>query len=503
MNVQRAMNEPQFGIEDDANSFHTWFFDHFATDIAKSRRKDHPGDLASLKRVTFESMARVMEPDMKRGPIQRLADEMNGNMERFYKSLDLHGIPETQTAEILRQEIDLGFKVIKEIERQALGLEAGSKENSVLLPILAGERDITKIFMAFNDPKGFLELNADFHPDGIVKKYNLKEYAKNEEHLWRLMLRIVRYEARLMLQFWWRARMYIPELQNLEEDHALIEKNFIGKYVIEAKPVRVRWRVHEEAEVEDSGKLSPNWTQMEDEKVPSYGCTIVGVEELESVPENKEKPQPLEKTEYIDTDTGNGQLRYPEEVFYGTKVTLDCNGRALTVIFYTPEGCIIDKKSIVSRIISKLRQGEKEPTDAYRTSMIVEGGAEELALARHFFFNVLSGDTAKLEDRTTGRVVRSEEKKRPSAASRLLASKREAMIAVQPMIRGEGGKIIKPTIEFTLFTLPEFCTYYQSAYTVTSTAQYHAARARQLYTEVLRPATVYPDELTGNFESAG
>ncbi len=485
MQVQRATGEPEFGVTN-GNSFHSWFARHFIKDIRDQRVPKFRMDLAETTMVTMNSMARIIVPKAEmREPIHMLVEEAKRGEGRLLWRLELDNMPADEARSMLSREIDGGKSTIDKIKSEALHFVPDSvseKQMAVFIPAIENERSIKNLLTWCDNPSLFLDDNPEA-TQWIAETYQLCEYAKDEEELQAMIERIVGYEARTMLEFWYKSHDMLPggDTAKLRETTVAFEERFRERFGIiseEIKPVKFRWRVLQE--VDEFG--APILNDFMKAKVPVYKYEAVEEGEI-----NEEE----------------GHMREIDGVFYDVKnieevtlyeVTLHHQEEPLTLYFFSPDfeekGMLWNSKSFQSRMISQLRQGEREVTDGTRTCVAVKGNIrKQMRRVKDFVFNEIGGTTVKVEDPNSGRLKK---KERPSVTAILSAHHRAGQRGSRHHIRTTDGRTITETVEVQLYTVENLCIGWLSEETVMSHKVYDADRSLGLFRDVLFPGLIFP-----------
>lgn len=483
--VQEATGEPGFGVTN-GNSFHSWFARHFIKDIRDQRVPKFRMDIAETTVVNMNTMARIIVPKAEmREPIHMLVEEAKMGEKRLLWRLELDNMPVSEARVMIEKEIHEGKKTIDKIKKEALHFVPDSvpeKQMAVFVPAIENERNVKNLMAWADNPSLFLE-DHDEAGQWIADTYQLREYAANEEDLQGMIERIVGYEARTMLEFWYKSHDMLPggDTARFVETTRAFDKRFRERFGIipeEIKPVKFRWRILQE--VDESGV--PILSDFMKAKVPEY------------------KYEPVQ-----DGESDNGEEKPLKEIdgrFYSEKkieevtlyeVTLHHQDEPLTLYFFSPNfeenGMIWNSKSFQSRLISQLRQGEREVTDGTRTCVAVKGGARKMRRAKDFVFNEIGGTTVKVEDPGSGRLKK---KERPSVTAILSAHHRAGQRGSRHHIRTSDGKMVTETVEVQLYTVENLCIGWLSQETVMSHDVYDADRSLGLFRDVLFPGLIFP-----------
>lgn len=487
MKAQAAMGQPAFGITN-GNSFHSWFARHFIKDIRDQRVPSFKRmDLAGTTIVNMATMSRIIVPKSEmREPIHMLVKEARerDGQERLLARLELDDVEPSEANAMIEREIEWGKRAIDKITREALHFVPDSvpeKKMAVLIPEIESERSLKNLLEWCDDPASFL----DEHPDAadwITETYALREYVANEKELQEAIERIVGHEAALMLRYWYKSYDLLPtgDTEQYMEKTRLYEAQFRKKFGIkpeEIKPVKFRWRILQE--VSESGE--PVLRDFMKAKVPTYRYEQVGDEEDESVPSMKVIDGVHYRVNAVETVT-----------LY--EVTMHHQGEPLTLYFYSPDfektGMLWNCKPFESRMISQLRQEDREPTDGTRACMAVKGGdGRQMRRAKAFVLNDMGGTTVKVEDPKNGRL---KQKVRPSVTSILSAHHRAAHRGARHHMRTKDGRVITETVETQLYTVEDLCIGWLSENTVMSHDIYNADRSRELFRDVNFPGVIFP-----------
>jgi len=489
MRVQAASGEPVFGLTN-GNSFHSWFARHFIKDIRDARVPKFRMDLAETTKVNMDTMARIIVPKaVMREPIQMLAREAKERHgeEKILNRLDLEDVPVSEARDMISREIDGGKRTIDKITREVLHFVPDSepeKKMAILIPAIERERDIKNLLEWCDSPSSFLDDNPDAY-EWIVNTYNLREYAAGDKDLREAVERIVGHQVRIMLEFWYKSHDLLPggDIEIYKEKTRLFDKKFRKKFGIipeEIKRVKLRWRILQE--VTESGETVLHAFMKA--RVPSYKYEEVMENERD---DGKEKP-------LKEIDGAYYRVNVIEEVDTIYQVTLHHEGEPLTIYFFSPDfensGLLWNCKPFESRMISQLRQGEREPTDGTRTCMAVEvGDGKQMRRAKNFAFNDIGGTTVKVEDPKVGRLKK---KDRPSVTAILSAHHRAGQRGSKHHMRTEDGRMVTETVETQLYTIENLVIGWLSQKTVMSHDVYDADRSLGLFRDVLYPGIIYP-----------
>ncbi len=484
--VQEATGEAGYGVTN-GNSFHSWFARHFIKDIRDQRVPKFRMDIAETTVVSMNTMARIIVPKAEmREPIHMLVEEAKMGESRLLWRLELENMTVSEARAMIEREINEGKKTIDKIKREALHFVPDSvpeKQMAVFIPAIENERNIKNLMVWCDNPSLFLEDN-DEAGQWITDTYQLREYASSEEDLHGMIERIVGYEARTMLEFWYKSHDMLPggDTSRFIETTKAFDERFRERFGIvpeEIKPVKFRWRILQE--VDESG--APVLSDFMKARVPEY--------RYEQVQEGEH-------------DSGEGKpLKEIDGRFYEEKkieevtlyeVTLHHQDEPLTLYFFSPSfeenGILWNSKSLQSRLISQLRQGEREITDGTRTCVAVNGNIrKQMRRAKDFVFNEIGGTTVKVEDPSSGRLKK---KERPSVTAILSAHHRAGQRGSRHHIRAKDGKMITETVEVQLYTIENLCIGWLSQETVMSHDVYDADRSLGLFRDVLFPGLIFP-----------
>ncbi|MCX6733395.1 MAG: hypothetical protein NTX63_01130 [Candidatus Peregrinibacteria bacterium] len=483
---QEALGEPKFGVTN-GNSFHSWFARHFIKDIREQRDPKFKMDLAETTMVSMKSMSRIIVPKAEMlVPIRMLVEEAKGGEKKLLWRMELDNVPVAEARKIIGREIEEGKKTIDKIKDEALHFVPDAvpeKQMAVYIPTIENERNIKNLLAWCENPSLFMEDNPEARK-WIADTYQLHEYAANAEDLDGMIERIVGYQARTMLEFWYKSHDMLPggDTKELEERTAAFEARFRERFGIvpeEIVPVKLRWRVLQE--VDESGK--PVLRDFMRAKVPTYKY-----HEVKDGEEDDGEEKPLSQI-----DGKWYQVKKIEEVTL-YEVTLHHQDEPLTVYFFSPNfeknGMLWNSKTFQSRVVSQLRQGEREVTDGTRTCIAVKGSAHrQRRRALDFVFNEIGGTTVKVEDPSNNRLKK---KERPSVTAILSAHHRAGQRGSRHHIRTKDGKMVTETVEVQLYTIENLCIGWLSQETVMSHDVYDADRSLGLFRDVLFPGLIFP-----------
>lgn len=485
--IEIAQHKPGFGVTN-GNSYHSWFARHFIKDIRDQRVPPSKRmDLAGTTIVNLATMSRIIVPKAEmREPIHMLvkeASEIDGQ-KRLLARLDLEDEDLQEANAMIEREIESGKRTIDKITRETLHFVPDSvpeKKMAVLIPAMENERSLKNLLEWCDNPSSFVGDHSE-EVEWIVSTYALREYVANEEELQQAIERIVGHQAALMLRYWYKSYDLLPtgDTEQYMEKTRLYEAQFRRKFGIipeEIKGVKFRWRILQE--VNEAGE--PVLRDFMKARVPSYRYEQVGDEEDESAPSMKM------------IDGVHYRVNEIEEVTL-YEVTMHHQGEPLTLYFYSPDfentGLLWNCKSFESRMISQLRQGDREPTDGTRACMAVRGDDRKIMRrAKAFVLDDMGGTTVKVEDLKNGR---SKKMVRTSVTSMLSAHHRAAQRGARHHMRTKDGRVITETVETQLYTVEDLCIGWLSEKTVMSHDIYNADRSLELFRDVNFPGLIYP-----------
>lgn len=495
MKTQIALNQEAFGVTN-GNSFHSWFARHFIKDIRDQRVPSFKRmDLAGTTIVNLATMARVIVPKAQmREPIHMLvkeARERDGS-NRLLARLELDDMEPSEANAMIAREIEWGKRTIDKITKEALHFVPDSvveKKMAVLIPAMENERNLKNLLEWCDDPTSFL----DEHPQAaewIIETYALREYVANEKELQGAIERIVGHQSALMLRYWYKSFDLLPtgDTEQYLEKTRLYEAQFRKKFGIkpeEIKPIKLRWRILQE--VNEAGE--PILRDFMRAKVPTYRYEQVHDDEHENQDGNLSAIPSQMKV----IDGVNYRVNAIEEVTL-YEVTMHHQGEPLTLYFFSPDfektGMLWNCKPFESRMISQLRQEDREPTDGTRACMAVKGGdGRQMRRAKAFVLDDMGGTTVKVEDPKNGRL---KQKVRPSVTAVLSAHHRAAQRGARHHMRTPDGRVVTETVETQLYTVEDLCIGWLSENTVMSHDIYNADRSLELFRDVNFPGLIYP-----------
>ncbi len=497
MKMQAATGEPVFGLSG-GNSFHSWFAKHFIKDIRDQRVPQFRMDLAETRIVNMGTMSRIIVPKAEmRDPIRMLVKEAKGRdgESELYERLELDDLPVSEARAMINREIDGGKRTIDKITREVLHFVPDSepeKKMAVLIPTIRDERELKNLLEWCDSPSSFLDDNPEAR-DWIAETYGLREYATGYKDLHEAVERIVGHQARIMLEFWYKSHDVLPggDRERLNEKTRLYDKKFRKRFGIiseEIKRVKLRWRILRE--VTESGE-----PVMRDFTIPfSEPTEVVKVPSYEYEKVNDGENDNGEDMRIKEMDGAYYRPEEIEEVDALYQVNLHYKGEMVTVYFFSPDfestGMLWNCKPFESRMISQLRQGEREPTDGTRTCVAVERSeGRQMRMAKEFLFGHFGGTTVKVEDPKSGRLKK---KDRPSVTAVLSAHHRAGQLGAKHHMHTEDGRMVTETVETQLYTIRDLCIGWLSQKTVMSHNVYDADRSLGLFQDVLYPSVIYP-----------